>query len=156
MKRICPFCGGQIVQAKVRVAVSGCPMGEFDGYRCKKCGEEFLAERSLDLAHDEIVRAGMFGIARQTGLTIPTRHGFWSTSDTRAWTTESRTLENTFYVMFTFSSSRPTLEASLDSSLTNTMRFEDNSSFSFSDALKLEASQNGTVDKRLYQAPVQG
>jgi len=61
MTKTCPFCGGEVNPSKVRVAPSGKNVGLYDGYRCEKCGEEFLAESSLQSAHDEIVKAGMFG-----------------------------------------------------------------------------------------------
>ncbi len=76
MERNCPVCGGVLSVAKVRLAIVGSSVGSFDGYRCSNCGEEFLAERSIQPAHDEIVRAGLFGILRMSPawnplLTIP-------------------------------------------------------------------------------------
>ncbi len=65
LRDVCPMCGGgKLSPAKVRVAIRGLSMGSFDGYRCSSCGEEFLREHSLKGAHEEIVRSGLFGIAK--------------------------------------------------------------------------------------------
>lgn len=154
MKRTCPICGGQIVEAKVGVVISGLSMGQFDGYKCKKCGEEFLAEHSLDLAHEEIVRTGLFGIARETRLTLPTVAGFWSASDKRLWATGFYSRADTVHRRFVFYSSSPVLEASVSASSSNRTRVEGDSHLSFIDALKLEETQNGTRVEHLYQAPM--
>jgi hypothetical protein len=71
MSRKCPICGGEVVEVKVRVAPSGMNIGLFNGYRCSSCGEEFLAERSLEPAHGEIVRAGIFGKSTHTLSSSP-------------------------------------------------------------------------------------
>ena len=66
MERNCPICKGLLVKSKVRVAIAGSSVGNFDGYKCLKCGEEYLMEQSIQSAHEEIVRAGLFGILRRT------------------------------------------------------------------------------------------
>jgi len=71
MKKECPICGGELVQGKVRVAIAGSPIGSYDGYMCNSCGEEFLREGSLNSAHEEIVRAGLFGIAKEPQTQTP-------------------------------------------------------------------------------------
>ena len=72
MKRECPTCGGQLEPSKVRVAVAGYPIGSYEGYRCVKCSEEFLLERSLDSAHEDVVRAGLFGaMTRKAAVNSP-------------------------------------------------------------------------------------
>jgi hypothetical protein len=76
MEKSCPICGGLLVESKVRIAIAESPVGNFPGYRCSNCGEEFLAERSIQSAHEEILRAGLFGVLRRTPavnpvLTIP-------------------------------------------------------------------------------------
>jgi len=71
MKRTCPLCGGTLVEAKVRIAIVGSPIGTFDGLRCSKCGEEYLAERSIQPAHDEIIRAGLFGVLKSLPVSNP-------------------------------------------------------------------------------------
>jgi hypothetical protein len=72
MIRKCPVCGGEVADAKVRVAPSGKNVGLFEGYRCLSCGEEFLSESSLQPAHEEIVRAGIFGEKEHSFSSTPT------------------------------------------------------------------------------------
>ncbi len=73
MSRICPICQkGELIPSKVRVALAETPVGVFDGYRCNTCAEEFLAETSLEPAHSEIVKSGLFGITKVEPIPTPT------------------------------------------------------------------------------------
>lgn len=155
VKRTCPMCGGKIVEAKVRVAISGSPVGQFDGYRCERCGEEFLAERSLEPAHEEVVRSGLFGIERQTSLFFPTNHGFWSTSSTISAPTLSAT-PSLFEKPITYnvtSHSTPSTHSIFTSSVGDSREIEVHSSLAsiVTYSAEMVSSRNGTVDTRLYQ-----
>jgi len=60
----CPNCGAPAPKrTKIKVQVAGSYVGEFEGYSCNKCGEEFLAPETLSKAQTQIKNRGLFGIA---------------------------------------------------------------------------------------------
>ena len=57
----CTACGGKVMKKKIEVAMAGTGLGEFDGYRCGKCGEEWFDEKTVDRIQEIARKKGVWG-----------------------------------------------------------------------------------------------
>ena len=60
----CP-CGGYLKWKKEKVIRDGIDCGVLDIEYCKKCGEEYLPEESLELVEAKLKEHGLWGVKRK-------------------------------------------------------------------------------------------
>jgi hypothetical protein len=70
----CPNCEApSLKKGKIPLYVGGYYIGDFDGYWCPVCREEFLDPATVDEAEDAVTSHGLFGIvSRHAGICEPT------------------------------------------------------------------------------------
>jgi len=71
---VCPNCEAPSPKrGKIPLYVSGYYVGDFDGYWCPVCREEFLDPATVGEAEDSVMRHGLFGIvSRHASICEPT------------------------------------------------------------------------------------
>jgi hypothetical protein len=69
----CPNCEAPSPKrGKIPLYVGGYYVGDFDGYWCPVCHEEFLDPATVGAAEGAVIRHGLFGItSRYTGICEP-------------------------------------------------------------------------------------
>lgn len=64
----CIICGGQTINKKVDYKEFGISLGSFKTDICKKCGEAYFDEKTVEVIQNKSKQLGLFGLAKKVNV----------------------------------------------------------------------------------------